>query len=176
MTTVCNVVLCCEPGVRHSAHMYGLPVFCPSVLNMLVKPMKSGVTATVLMDCCHSGTVLDLPYKFAADSKQMQREEGFNMEVVPEAIRQEKPTEAELREAKRQRKKEVAAKEKAAAKKAAKAGPPDNDIVGPKLAPNGQPVLPTRPAAHKPTVDDDGKRMKDEQAPPAPPKQCCVIM
>jgi hypothetical protein len=175
MTTVCKVVLDWQLSVHHSAHMYSLPLFFHSVLNMLVKPMKSGVTATVLMDCCHSGTVLDLPYKFAADSKQMQREEGFNMEVVPEAIRQEKPTEAELRDAKRQRKKEAAAKEKAAAKKAAKAGPPDNDIVGPKLAPNGQPVLPTRPAAHKPT-DDDGKRIKDEQAPPAPPKQCCVIM
>lgn len=39
---------------------------------MLVKPMRAGVTCTVLMDCCHSGTVLDLPYRFSADDSEMR--------------------------------------------------------------------------------------------------------
>jgi hypothetical protein len=49
------------------------------ILDMLVKPMKKGVTVTVLMDCCHSGTVLDLPYRFGADDTKMRLDQKMNM-------------------------------------------------------------------------------------------------
>jgi hypothetical protein len=49
------------------------------ILTMLVKPMRAGVTCTVLMDCCHSGTVLDLPYRFGADDSQMHLDKGFSL-------------------------------------------------------------------------------------------------
>jgi hypothetical protein len=49
------------------------------ILKILVKPMAAGVTVTVLMDCCHSGTVLDLPYRFGADEDRMHLDNGFNM-------------------------------------------------------------------------------------------------
>jgi hypothetical protein len=39
------------------------------LLRYFVKPMKRGVTVTCIMDCCHSGTVLDLPYQFIADGE-----------------------------------------------------------------------------------------------------------
>mmetsp|Transcript_19079 Transcript_19079/g.21829 ORF Transcript_19079/g.21829 Transcript_19079/m.21829 type:complete len:305 (+) Transcript_19079:231-1145(+) len=47
------------------------------LLDKFVKPLKSGVNMTCLMDCCHSGTVLDLPYRFTADGDVMVRDEGF---------------------------------------------------------------------------------------------------
>lgn len=63
-----------------SVFLISSQMFSDDILRMLVKPMKAGVTCTVLMDCCHSGTVLDLPYRFGADDSQMQLDQKMNME------------------------------------------------------------------------------------------------
>lgn len=46
----------------------------------LVGAFKRGVTCTAIMDCCHSGSVLDLPFVFQADgeSEEMAAVEGFD--------------------------------------------------------------------------------------------------
>jgi hypothetical protein len=54
------------------------------LLRKLVLPMKAGVFVTSVMDCCHSGTVLDLPYKFKGDGNQtsMEEDEDFNFDTL----------------------------------------------------------------------------------------------
>jgi len=46
--------------------------------KILVVPMKRGVTLTCLYDCCHSGTVLDLPYNFRpGETEEFEEEANF---------------------------------------------------------------------------------------------------
>ncbi len=51
---------------------------------MLVVPMKAGVFVTSVMDCCHSGTVCDLPYNFIADGEHegMEEQSGFDFNAT----------------------------------------------------------------------------------------------
>ncbi|KAL7479847.1 hypothetical protein ACHAW6_005566 [Cyclotella cf. meneghiniana] len=59
------------------------------LLEHFVKPMKRGVTVTCVMDCCHSGTVLDLPYQFIADGEHsnMEANKKFSKGAIKTKVR-----------------------------------------------------------------------------------------
>lgn len=49
--------------------------------ELLLKNLPDGVHMTSLMDCCHSGTILDLPYLFKGDGSQTEMTLDPNMNL-----------------------------------------------------------------------------------------------
>jgi len=56
--------------------------------DMLIKDLADGVHMVSLMDCCHSGSIMDLPYIFKGDGSQteMTLDPGMNLDAFIEQI------------------------------------------------------------------------------------------
>jgi len=59
------------------------------LFNILIEPLKQNVHMVSLMDCCHSGTILDLPYVFKQNSdgsmpQSMQLDETIDLDGLLE--------------------------------------------------------------------------------------------
>jgi hypothetical protein len=124
------------------------------LLDMLIKPLKAGVHTTVLVDCCHAGTVFDLPYVFGANDDEMHRENGFDFQDGDKPIdleydKPKKKTKTPEEEEKKQKKKKKQQQNKKPPEEFRDA--PISDITEPQRRPNSAP-------------------------PPPPPSSCCVVL
>jgi len=54
-----------------------------TIFKELCAPLPKGCTLTVVMDCCHSGTVLDLPFSFACSADSSQQVHNGSMPHMP---------------------------------------------------------------------------------------------
>lgn len=57
--------------------------------DILVKALPDGVHMVSLMDCCHSGSIMDLPYIFKGDgsgSTEMSLDPEMNLDAFIEQI------------------------------------------------------------------------------------------
>lgn len=134
--------------------------------------MVGGVNVTILMDCCHSGTVMDLPYKFGADDTEVTREAGFNMEKSECAVKARDDRLEEQSQAPQSRPKKDEDDDEDDDKKSKKKKVPrktrkmteeekerqKNIVVGPKIGADGVPALPVRKAVNRPAPPPDKKK------------------
>jgi hypothetical protein len=129
------------------------------ILEMLVKKLKAGVHTTVLVDCCHAGTVFDLPYVFGADDQEMHRENGFNFQdgTSPIDLDYDKPKKKKLtpKEEEKKKKKKSEKEQKKNTKNKKGGAPPEE--------PRDAPIS---------NIKEPQKRFNSEPAPP-PPTVCC---
>lgn len=49
------------------------------IYSDFVTKVKSGVHVVAMVDCCHSGTAMDLPYVCGVGEGELRRDDGFKM-------------------------------------------------------------------------------------------------
>ena len=118
------------------------------------------VHCTIVMDCCHSGTVADLPYTFGADDAVPHVEAKFDTRTAEELQAHDAEEEAALA--------------RAIAAEALDVADDDHAEPLPYDPEHGFLVRPARKSAQ--AAQQPGPQGKPKNELPAPPPQCCSIL
>lgn len=98
------------------------------IYSEFVSKVKAGVHVVAIVDCCHSGTAMDLPYVCNVGEHEIRRDDGFKMPVsgaqlTPKKEKDGKKKKPEKKGKKVEKKEKKALKKKAGKKKASDSGP-----------------------------------------------------
>ena len=88
------------------------PIVDDEIYSWFVTKVSPGVHVVAMIDCCHSGTALDLPYVCNVGDGEIHRDEGFKMPIIDEV-----PAKKEKKKKKKESTKKESAKKKGTKKK-----------------------------------------------------------
>ena len=81
------------------------------IYDEFVTQVRAGVTVTAMIDCCHSGTAMDLPYTCSAGEHDMHRDAGFKIPASGMDLKPSKPKSSKKKKDKSSKKKKSKKKE-----------------------------------------------------------------
>ena len=89
------------------------PIIDDEIYSMFVTKVSAGVHVVAMIDCCHSGTALDLPYVCNVGDGEIHRDEGFKMPIVDKVKKEKKKKKKESTKKEPTKKKGTKKKKKA---------------------------------------------------------------
>lgn len=81
------------------------PILDDEIYSYFVTQVQAGVHVVAVIDCCHSGTALDLPYIFTPGDSEIHFNEGFRMPLI-EKVRGKKDKKKKKKGTKKKKKME----------------------------------------------------------------------